>query len=50
MVPDNSMVVGIPARVVKKLGEETERMIQEGVEHYINNWKKFKKDLKLCKI
>jgi carbonic anhydrase/acetyltransferase-like protein (isoleucine patch superfamily) len=45
-IPDNSLVVGSPARVVKTLGEDAERMLKWSATHYVENAKRFSKGLK----
>ena len=42
-VPDGSMVLGIPGKVKKTLNEEEQRIVSIGAEHYIENYKKYKK-------
>ncbi|KAA0971044.1 gamma carbonic anhydrase family protein [Aureimonas fodinaquatilis] len=44
--PDNSLIVGSPARVSKELGPEAVAALQESAEHYIANWKRFAAGLK----
>ena len=42
-VPDGSMVLGIPGKIKKTLTEEEQSIVPLGAEHYINNYKKYKK-------
>ena len=42
-VPDGSMVLGIPGKIKKTLNEEEESIVSIGAEHYIENYKKYKK-------
>ena len=42
-VPDGSMVLGIPGKVKKTLNEEEQSIVSIGAEHYIENYKKYKK-------
>ena len=42
-VPDGSMVLGIPGKVKKILNEEEQSIVSIGAEHYIENYKKYKK-------
>ena len=42
-IPDGSMVLGIPGKVKKPLNEEEQSIVSIGAEHYIENYKKYKK-------
>ena len=42
-VPDGSMVLGIPGKVKKTLNKEEQSFVSIGAEHYIENYKKYKK-------
>ena len=44
-IPDNSMVMGSPGKVVRELGEEQARMLAISALGYVANWKRFKADL-----
>ena len=46
-IPDNSMVVGIPGKVIKFVDSEMEKFLEASAEHYCENWKMFSKKLKL---
>ncbi|MEC8176483.1 MAG: gamma carbonic anhydrase family protein, partial [Pseudomonadota bacterium] len=45
-IPDNSMVLGMPGKVVRELGEENEKMMLASANIYVENWKRFKETLK----
>ncbi len=45
-IPDNSMVLGAPAKVIKTFGPEMEEMFLESARHYVENWKRFASDLR----
>ena len=45
-VPDGSMVLGIPGKVKKTLNEDEQSVVSIGAEHYIENYKKYKKLMK----
>ncbi len=45
--PDNSMIVGSPGRVIRTLSPEQAAMIAHGAAHYVENWKRYARDLKL---
>ena len=42
-IPDNSLVVGAPGRVVRKLTDEEIGKIKENAKHYQDNWKRYVK-------
>ena len=42
-IPDNSLVVGAPGRVVRKLTDEEIGKITENAKHYQDNWKRYLK-------
>ena len=46
-IPDNSMVLGSPGRVVRSLKDEEIAMITASAEVYVNNWKRFAQTLHL---
>ena len=45
-IPDNSMVLGMPGKVVRELGEDNEKMMIASAAHYVENWQRYKRDLK----
>jgi carbonic anhydrase/acetyltransferase-like protein (isoleucine patch superfamily) len=44
--PDNSLVVGAPARVIRALDEKTAAIIAEGADVYVRAWKQYAGALK----
>ncbi len=44
-IPDNSMVLGMPGKIVRELGADNEKMMVASAAHYVENWKRFKRDL-----
>ena len=42
-IPDNSLVVGVPGRVVRKLTNDEIGKITENAKHYQDNWKRYVK-------
>ena len=46
VIPDNSLVVGSPARVVKSLGTDAEAMLKFSASHYVDNARRFSSGLK----
>ena len=47
VIPDNSMVVGIPGRIIKTIDKDMELFLKASADHYNENWKRFSKTLKL---
>lgn len=39
-IPDNSLVVGAPAKVIRTLDEDAAAMLKHSAEHYVENWKR----------
>lgn len=44
-IPDNSMVVGMPGRVIKTLDDSHAKMLQKSADIYVANFRRFKKGL-----
>lgn len=44
-IPDNSLVMGAPGKVVRELDEGAAQMIAASAQVYVDNWKRFKKGL-----
>ena len=45
-IPDRSLVVGSPGKVIRQVTDEDIVAIKENALRYINNWKNFKQNLK----
>ena len=45
-IPDNSLVMGAPGKVVRELGDDMEAVLIESAKHYVENWKRYVKGLK----
>lgn len=45
-IPDNSMVLGSPGKAVREVTEQEIEELKLTAGHYINNFKRFKRDLK----
>ena len=45
-IPDNSLVVGSPGRVIRKLTDEEIQAVEKNAIRYQENWKKYSKSLK----
>ncbi len=39
-IPDNSLVVGAPARIIRTLDGDTAVMLKASADHYVENWKR----------
>ena len=46
-IPDNSMVMGAPGKVVREIGEQHAMILQASALHYVENWKRYVRDLKI---
>ena len=44
--PDNSRIVGAPARAVREVNEKILQLIAESADFYVNNWQRYRKGLK----
>jgi carbonic anhydrase/acetyltransferase-like protein (isoleucine patch superfamily) len=40
-IPDGSLVVGSPGRVLRPLSDDQLRMLQQSAAHYVGNWKRY---------
>lgn len=45
VIPDNSLVVGAPGRVIRQLGETEAQFLKASADHYVANWKRYARDL-----
>jgi carbonic anhydrase/acetyltransferase-like protein (isoleucine patch superfamily) len=43
---EGSLITGVPARVSRKLEEQQRQVIQFSATHYVENWKRYRRDLK----
>ena len=43
--PDNSLIVGAPARVIRTIDEETAAKIFANAAHYVRNWRRYARGL-----
>jgi len=46
VIPDGSLVLGSPAKVIKELYEKTKLMIAQGASHYVHSSNHYKQELK----
>ena len=45
-IPDNSLVMGAPGKVVREISDAQARMIVGGSLHYVENWRRYKREMK----
>jgi len=46
VIPDGSLVMGSPGKVVRELGPDQIKGLEMSARHYVENFKRYKKDLK----
>lgn len=44
-IPDNSLVMGMPGKVVRQLTEDDARKLTQSALHYVENWQRYKAGL-----
>ena len=44
-IPDNTLVIGSPGKIVRKVTNEEAKLITENAIHYQKNWKKYSKSI-----
>ena len=42
-IPDDSLVVGSPGRIIRKVTEDEKKAVLENTKHYQDNWKRYSK-------
>lgn len=45
-IPDGSLVMGAPGKVVRALDEGAIQLIRAGAAHYVENWRRYARDLR----
>ena len=45
-IPDNSMVIGSPGKVIRSIDDAAAALLAMSAEHYVHNWKRFARDLR----
>jgi len=45
-IPDGSLVMGSPAKVIKPIPEQQQKMLEQSAQHYVKNAKRFSTQLK----
>ena len=43
VIPDNSLVIGSPGKIIRQITDDEIKHIKENAKHYIENWKKYSK-------
>jgi carbonic anhydrase/acetyltransferase-like protein (isoleucine patch superfamily) len=46
-IPDNSLVLGAPGKVARQLEDKHVTRIREAAEHYVQNWQRYRRDLRV---
>lgn len=46
-IPDNSMVLGAPGRVIRTLTDEQAAALRLSADHYVQNWKRYAREMTL---
>lgn len=44
--PDNALIVGAPAKVIRSLDDKAVEALTRSAEHYVANWRRFARDLR----
>jgi carbonic anhydrase/acetyltransferase-like protein (isoleucine patch superfamily) len=44
-IPDNSLVMGAPGKVVRELSPAQAAMMAAGAHHYVENWQRYRREL-----
>lgn len=44
--PDNSLIVGSPAKAIRTLDEDAAEKLRQSATRYVENWKRFSRDLR----
>jgi len=45
-IPDNSLVMGAPGKVIREISPEQAMMLAGGAAHYVENWKRYRRELR----
>ena len=45
IIPDNSLVIGSPGKVIREVTDEEKKSVLENTRHYQDNWKKYSKSI-----
>jgi carbonic anhydrase/acetyltransferase-like protein (isoleucine patch superfamily) len=44
--PDNSLIVGSPAKAIRTLDDDAVERLRQSAARYVENWKRFSRDLR----
>ena len=44
-IPDNSVVMGAPGRLVREVSEQQAAILTASAQHYVHNWKRYREQL-----
>ena len=45
VIPDNSLVVGSPGKVIREVTEDEKKAVNDNTKHYQDNWKKYSQSI-----
>ena len=45
-IPDNSLVMGAPGKVIREVSEGQARVLTASAHHYVENWKRYRRELR----
>ena len=49
-IPDNSVVMGAPGKIVREVDAQGAQMLTASALHYVENWKRYARDLKVRSV
>ena len=45
VIPDNSLVIGSPGKIIRQVTEEEKKAVDENTKHYQDNWKRYSQSI-----
>ena len=48
VIPDNSLVLGAPGKVIREVSAEQLETLRTSAEDYVANWRRYRRELKAC--
>jgi carbonic anhydrase/acetyltransferase-like protein (isoleucine patch superfamily) len=48
VIPDNSVVMGAPGKVIRQTDDATLAMLKYSAEHYVENWKRYAREMRVA--
>ena len=45
VIPDNSLVIGSPGKVIREVTDEEKNAVDENTNHYQDNWKRYSQSI-----